>query len=132
MKPEMIEIVLNELLQEHKESSLINAQLVAYLKSLNEKIEQSNLRSDSRGQTDNSETLKLLLSIQNDLMLLKSDVAKKPDIITHKKVFQLFPSFNIREYYQVYGNIAKWLSIFGCTYLLAGLIRGLLTKLGLI
>ncbi len=130
MKPEMLEIVLNELLQEQKGSNLVNGELATYIKSLTEKLEVLDKKVTARQQSQNTELTSLLQALQEDMKHLKNDIAGQKTPVIYKRVFQLFPSFNIREYYQVYGNMVKWLSIFGCAYLLAGLIRDLLGKLG--
>lgn len=132
METEVMETVLKELLEEQKESNLINGELARYIKLLIEKFELLDKRIMAQQQSGSAELVALMQTLQADVTRLKSELFGRPNIITHKKIFQLFPSFNIREYYQVYGNIVKWLSIFGCAWLLASLIRELLEKQGLI
>lgn len=132
METEVMETVLKELLEEQKETNLINEGLARYVKSLTEKIEGLDKRVKAQQQSGSADVVELMQILQADITKLKSELIGRPNIITHKKIFQLFPSFNIREYYRVYGNIVKWLSIFGCTWLLASLIREFLEKQGLI
>lgn len=132
METEVMETVLEELLEEQKESNLINGELARYIKSMTEKIERLEKRVMAQQQSRNTELITLMQTLQADVIRLKSELFGRPNIVTHKKIFQLFPSCNIREYYQVYGNIVKWLSIFGCAWLMASLIRELLDKQGLI
>jgi len=132
METEVMKTVLKELLEEQKESNLINGEIARYIESLTEQIGRLDKSVMAQQQSGNAEIVALIQTLQADFIRLKSELLGRPNIITQKKIFQLFPSFNIREYYQVYGNIIKWLSIFGCSWLLASLIREFLEKQGLI
>ena len=130
MEPEMLEIVLQEILNEQKETNLVNAQLAAYIKSLSEKMNELEKRIAKIGDLIEPDHPKLLQQLQGHLDSIKSALETKHSDVTHKKVFQFFPSLNIREYYQVYGNILKWLVLFGVACMVFRLIRDLLEKQG--
>jgi len=130
MEPEMLEIVLQEILSEQKETNLVNAQLAAYTKSLSDKINDLDKRIGKIGSLTDSDHFKLLQRVESHLDSIKSTAEAKHGGVTHKKVFQFFPSQNIREYYQVYGNILKWLALFGVACMIIRLIRDLFEKQG--
>jgi len=130
MEPEMLEIVLQEILSEQKETNLFNAQLAAYTKSLSDKINDLDKRIAKMGSLTEPDHSKLLQQLQGHLDSIKSSIEVKHGGVTHKKIFQFFPSLNIREYYQVYGNILKWLALFGAACMVIRLIRDLLEKQG--
>lgn len=130
MEPNTLEIVLQEILNEQKETNLVNAQLAAYIKSLSDKMNELNKRFDKIGNLTEPDDSKFLHELQIHLGSIKSAIEAKQGGIIHKKIFQFFPSLNIREYYQVYGNIFKWLALFGIACLLVRLIRDLLEKQG--
>jgi hypothetical protein len=130
MEPEMLEIVLQEILSEQKETNLVNAQLAAYTKSLSDKINDLDKRIGKMAGLTEPDHSKLLQQLQDHLDNIKSAIRAANGGVTHKKKFQLFPSLNIREYYQVYGNIFKWLALFGAACMVIRLIRDLLEKQG--
>ncbi len=130
MDPKMLEIVLQEILDEQKETNLVNAQLAAYIKSLSDKMTDFDKRIGKMGNLIEPDPAKLLQQFQDDLEKVISAIDAKRGGVTHKKVFQFFPSHNIREYYQVYGNILKWMAFFGVACLVVRLIRDLLEKQG--
>ena len=130
MEPEMLEIVLQEILSEQKETNLFNAQLAAYTKSLSDKMNDLDKRIAKMGSLTEPDHSKLLQQLQGHLDSIKSSIEAKHGGVTHKKIFQFFPSLNIREYYQVYGNILKWLALFGAACMVIRLIRDLLEKQG--
>ena len=130
MGPEMLEIVLQEILNEQKETNLVNAQLAAYIKALSEKMNDLDKRISKMGNLTEPADSKLLQQLQDHLDNIKAAIETKHGGVTHKKVFQFFPSLNIREYYQVYGNIFKWLALFAVASLVIRLIRDMLEKQG--
>ncbi len=132
MEPEMLEIVLQEILSEQKETNLVNAQLAAYTKSLSDKINDLDKRIGKMGGLTEPDHSKLLQQLQDHLDNIKSAIEAAHGGVTHKKIFQFFPSLNIREYYQVYGNIFKWLALFGAACMVIRLIRDLLEKQGIL
>lgn len=130
MEPEMLEIVLQEILSEQKETNLVNAQLAAYTKSLSDKMNDLDKRIGKMGNLTEPDHSKLLQQLQGHLDNIKSAIETTHARVTHKKIFQFFPSRNIREYYQIYGNIFKWLALFGSACMVIRLIRDLLGKQG--
>jgi hypothetical protein len=130
MEPEVLEIVLQEILHEQKETNLVNAQLAAYTKSLSDKMIDLDKRIANMDNLTEADYSKLLLHLQGHLDNIKSAIKATNGGVSHKKVFQFFPSFNIREYYQVYGNILKWVALFGVACMVLRLIRDLLEKQG--
>ncbi len=130
MNPEMSELVLQEILSEQKETNLINGQMAAYIKTLSDKFETLEKKIEKQAKSGDTDLLKSVQQLQDSLTEIKSLIAAKPDTITHTKIFQLFPAINIREYYQVYGNIIKWLALFGSVCLIVRLVRDLLEKQG--
>lgn len=130
MEPEMLEIVLQEILSEQKETNLVNAELAAYIKSLSDKINDLDKRIGKMGSLTELDHSKVLQQLQDHLDNIKSTIGAAHGGVTHKKIFQFFPSLNIREYYQVYGNIFKWLALFGTACMVIRLIRDLLEKQG--
>ncbi len=130
MNPEMLELVLQEILNEQKETNLVNAQLAAYTKSLSDKMNDLDKRVAKMGNLTEPDHSKLLQQLQGHLDNIRSAIEATHGGVTYKKVFQFFPSLNIREYYQVYGNILKWLALFGVACMFIRLIRDLLEKQG--
>ncbi len=130
MNPEMSELVLQEIVSEQKETNLINGQMAAYIKTLSDKFETLEKKIEKQSSSSDTDLLKSVQQLRDSVTEIKSLIATKPDAITHTKIFQLFPFMNIREYCQVYGNIIKWLTLFGSVCLIVRLIRDLLEKQG--
>lgn len=130
MEPEMLEIVLQEILNEQKETNLINAQFATYIKSMSEKMKDLDNKVGRVSNLTESDNSKLLSQMKAYIENIKLEFEARQAGVTNKKIYQFFPSLNIREYYQVYGNILKWFTWFGVACLVIRLVRDLLEKQG--
>jgi len=85
MEPEMLEIVLQEILSEQKETNLVNAQLAAYTKSLSDKMNDLDKRMSKMGSLTEPDHSKLLQQLQGHLDSIKSSIEAKHGGVTQKK-----------------------------------------------
>jgi hypothetical protein len=83
----MLELVLKEILNEQKETNLVNAQLAAYTKSLSDKMNDLDKRIGKMGNLTEPDHSKLLQQLQDHLDNIKSAIDAKPGEVTHKKIF---------------------------------------------
>jgi len=132
MKPEMFEMVLQEILQHQKETNAINVDLINHIKSVLERLDKIDKKISVPTDAEKPELDEIRELIHNSSRLIKSAITAKPETIIHQRNFQLFPSFNIKEYYRVYGNLMKWVVLFGIVMLFIKLIRDLLEKHGML
>src|SRR5438105_3274073 len=127
MNSEMQEAVLNELLQEQKEANVTNAELVSVIKSVLNKVESMDQKLITLDNKPPALDIRPLREeVAAGIKRLENTIEAQPKTVEHRKVFQFFPSMNIREYCRVYGNILKWFVLFAIVCFVYRMIAGIL------
>lgn len=110
MEQDLIETVLSEILEEQKQTNLLNRENTQALLEQGKKLNAIEKKLESKPLVPVADTKQIERVIAEGINKITAIAADEPRQVIHQKRILLFPEYNAKEYYKiVFGRIIGWM-----------------------
>ncbi len=110
MEQDLIETVLSEILEEQKQTNLLNRENTQALLEQSKRLNAIEKKLESKPLVPVADTKQIEHVIAEGINKITAIAAAEPRQVIHQKRILFFPEYNAKEYYKiVFGRVLGWL-----------------------